>query len=513
MNKRHVRLFLLLALVGASLCLLWQVPSGRETAIEDAQPAGRPPRIRPDYANTVIPPNIGPLNFCVEEHGAAYSVKIRSPGGQSLRVFSKTRRIRIPRRRWQALLKESRGREIHFDVYVKAADGQWQQFDTITNTVAAEEIDGYLVYRQINVLYHLYAKMRLCQRNLENYDRSVILDNRSFGYGCMNCHTFFDHATDKFVIHMRSAEKDYGAGMLLSLDNAIKKVDTRTQSVPLLAAFSSWHPGGRVLAFSIDKVRQFFHSGRTDVREGIDLDSDLAFYVLDTNAVLSVPSASRPDRLETWPAWSPDGRYLYYCSAPKLWDDREKSPPEHYDEVRYDLMRISYDVGAGAWGEPETVLESSKAGFSISLPRVSPDGRFMVFCATRYGGFPALQPDSDLYLMDLSTERYSRMTCNTERSESWHSWSSNSRWLAFSSKRDDGLFMRVYFSYIAESGTVGKPFVLPQKDPTFYDSFTKVYQMPELIREPVPLQGEEIARVIRTGPWIRCGLPVTAATP
>ena len=119
----------------------------------------------------------------------------------------------------------------------------------------------------------------------------------------------------------------------------------------------------------------------------------------------------------------------------------------------------------GQWGHAETVLSAEQTGLSILLPRVSPDGRFLLFCMCRYGCFPVYQPSSDLYMMDLATGRYSRLAINSEYSESWHSWSSNSRWIAFSSKRQGGLFTRTYLSYVDDDGTAYKPFVLPQRDP------------------------------------------------
>jgi hypothetical protein len=267
------------------------------------------------------------------------------------------------------------------------------------------------------------------------------------------------------------------------------------------------------VAFSINKLRQPFHSARMEVRDAVDLDSALGIYNFDSKTVTSPPSISAPDRLETFPAWSADGRYLYFCSAPILWADRNATPPPHFDQVRYSLMRIAYDVEKNSWGNLETVLSGEKLGKSITQPRPSPDGRFLVFCMSDYSLFATFQPSADLYIMDLTTGSYERMDCNSEWSESWHSWSSNSRWLAFSSKRGDGLFAKAYISYIDKDGKAHKPLVLPQKNPAFYDSWIMLYQMPELTRDPFPIVGEKLAHAIRSGPWERSSLPVTSATP
>ncbi|MCK4374750.1 MAG: PD40 domain-containing protein, partial [Candidatus Brocadiae bacterium] len=402
-------------------------------------------------------------------------------------------------------------------VYARDEGGRWRQFDAVTCTIAREPADPYIVYREMNVIYRKYTKMRICQSSIEDYEKTVVLDNRSFT-GCMNCHTFLNNGTDRMVLHMRAGwVAAYGSGMLLFEDEDVSKVDTRTQFNPGMAAFSSWHPSGRVLAYSINKVRQFFHAARTDVREGFDLKSDLALYHLDSGTVSSTPHISDPDRLETWPAWSADGKHLYYCSTADWWRQ-----PEEWDwrrayadaaRVRYDLMRIPYDVETDSWGEPETVLSAQDLGLSIAQPRPSPDGRFLAFTATEHGSFPTLEPRADIHLMDLESGDHHRLASNSDRCESWHSWSSNSRWLVFSSKRDDGLFIRPYFTHIDRHGKASKPFVLPQKDPHFYDTYIRIYQLPEFVKEPVRVTGERLGRVIRTAGWHEVDVTVTSATP
>jgi hypothetical protein len=419
----------------------------------------------------------------------------------------------MPLRAWSALLHENRGAELYFDIYVKARKGRWSRYATVTNKVAAENIDGYLAYRLIDGVYNIWGDMGIYQRTLESYDESLVLANTSFGNGCVNCHTFWNNRPDKMVIQIRHGPEDYGSGMVLIDHGVVKKVDTRTPVSPTFSAYVSWHPSGRLAAFSMNKVRQFFHTARGEVRDVCDLDSDLAVYVADSGSVISTPAISRSDRLETYPTWSPDGRYLYYCSAPILWSDRDKLPPEHYDQVRYDLMRISCDTETRTWGEPETVLSGQETGKSITLPRISPDGRWLLFCMSDYGCFPIHQASADLYMMDLTTRQYKRLGINSDRTESWHSWSSNGRWIVFSSKRLDGLLARPYFSYVDAEGETHKPFLLPQRDPDFYDGFLRTYNLPELIGEPIRVRGEGIAGVIRSGKWVKVEAAVTSASP
>ena len=465
----------------------------------------REPDITPDYCGIVIPPNIAPLNFKILEKGQSYRVKIHSARGKAIEIISKTGSIRIPLRRWRALLEANKAHKLFVDVYVKNADNEWLQFQRIANTIAEEEIDRTLVYRFMKPIYNAWKDIGIYQRDLTNYHVSLLMHGRSFGEGCLNCHSFAGNASDTMTIGLRSAR--YGSDTLLARNGAVRKVGAKW-------GYTAWHPRGRLAVYSINKIIQFFHTGGMEVRDVVDLDSALACYHIDTKKVVCPPELADKSRLETYPTWSPDGRHLYYCSAPILWKDCNTVPPENYDKLKYDLRRIAYDLETDQWGKAETVLSADKTGLSILLPRISPDGRFLLFCMCRYGCFPIYQPSSDLYLMDLATGRYRKLTINSPYSESWHSWSGNSRWIAFSSRRQGGPFTRTYLSYVDETGQAHKPFVLPQKDPAYYDSLLETYSVPELIDGSVKVNRSLLARVARSAPSELVAIPIiTGATP
>lgn len=473
-------------------------------AVEKYADAGCEPNISPDCRGAVIPPNIAPLNFRILQEGVAYFVTIRSEQGQAIPLFSRTGRVRIPVRPWRALLEANKGRDVCFDVYVQGNDRQWLRYQPLVNTIASEPIDSTLVFRFMKPLYNWWKDIGIYQRDLTGYDRSVVLQGRSFGEGCLNCHSFVGNDPDTMTIALRSAT--YGSHTVLARDGAAEKIGAKW-------GYTAWHPSGKVAVYSMNKVTQFFQAGGLEVRDVVDLDSALLCYHVTEGKASVAPELADKDQLETYPSWSPDGKHLYYCSAPILWKDRSAVPPENYDKVRYDLRRISYDIETDRWGQSETVLSAEETGQSILLPRVSPDGRFLLFCMCRYGCFPVYQPSSDLYLMDLGTRQYRRLEINSEFSESWHSWSSNSRWIAFSSKRQGGLFTRTYFSYVDHEGRVHKPFVLPQEDPSYYDSLLETYSVPELITGPVPVKASRLARASRAQPSTSPLIPITGASP
>ncbi len=509
------------AVLGSALVVLgtWMASCSPKT-IEKYSEVPREPNISPDYSGAVIPANIAPLNFRILEQGRAYLVTIRSERGRPIQIISKTGQIRIPVRPWHALLDANRDREVFFDVYVRGTDRQWQRFRPVVNTVAPEDIDGTLVFRFMKPLYTWWKDMGIYQRNLANYDVSGVLHGRSFGQGCLNCHSFVGNDPDTMSIALRSAT--YGSHTLLAHHGDVEKIGAKW-------GYTAWHPSGRVAVYSVNKVTQFFHAGGMEVRDVVDLDSALVCYRVENKKGTSPKELADKDRLETYPTWSPDGRYLYFCSAPILWKDRNTVPPQNYDKVKYDLRRISYDVATDQWGKAETVLAAAETGQSILLPRISPDGRFLLFCMCRYGCFPVYQPSSDLYLMDLATptrssaagptrsgaagKQYRKLAINSEFSESWHSWSSNSRWIAFSSKRQGGLFTRTYLSYVDSEGAVHKPFILPQQDPTYYDSLLETYSVPELVKGPATVSKSRLARAARAKPSVTPEIPLTGASP
>ncbi|HNS19681.1 MAG TPA: hypothetical protein PKH24_04240 [Sedimentisphaerales bacterium] len=561
MNRRRFYLVLVLAAAGVA-CLAASGPA----VPDQASPVGRPARIEPDYGGVVIPPNIAPLNFLVRESGSRYRVRIASQQGDPIRIDSRSAKIAIPERSWRRLLSENRGQELAFEVQVQTADG-WRQFDVFRTTVASEDIDDYLVYRRIHPAHSAWRDMGIYQRDLRTFEESTILTNDYFRGGCVNCHTFCNNRTDTMLVSTRSGA--YGNAAVILKDGLTEKVGSTF-------GYASWHPNGKVLAYTSMKVAMFLHAAGEEVRDVIDLNSLLAYYDAGSRKIKTAPDLAKKDRLETYPTWSPDGRFLYFCSAPLTWTSRN-AIPEKYSEIRYDLMRIPYDPNTDTWGQAETVLAAQEMGRSILLPRISPDGRWLLLSLCDYGCFPVYRKSSDLYLIDLeapgtrdasekgrsglysSTEslgsislkngrdatlgarpgfeaeksnqeifppqsrsdlpfsecRYEarRLEINSDQSESWHSWSSNSRWIAFSSKRGNGTFTRTYFSYVDPNGVAHKPFVLPQKDPTHYDSCLWTYSVPELVTEPVRVTKESLGRVVRSSRKVSVEMPITTATP
>ncbi|MBN2000970.1 PD40 domain-containing protein [candidate division KSB1 bacterium] len=470
----RVRIFSIFILLYFSGC--------KETSVESYTEVDTPAKIDPDYSEILIPPNIAPLNFKICENGMEFLVHMRA-GRNHINIFSKRNTIKIPARRWKRLLQSNRGGRIDIDIYIKNSQNQWKKYRKMQNQIALQEIDSFVVYRLIHPGYTLWWEMGLYQRNIENFSESPIFTNRVAKRNCMNCHSFCKNNPQKMLFHMRAGY----SGTIFVNDDDVRKINTGTDYTMSAGVYPSWHPDGKHVAFSVNMIYQQFHAHQDKNILVKDTASDIIVYNIETNTITTSPKVSTK-RLENLPVWSADGRYIYFCSGPPFDEKMD------YRDVKYDLMRIAYDTETNAWGNVEPVLSASETGKSISFPKISPDGRYLMFCMSDYGYFTIHFTSSDLYLMDLTNNNYRKMKVNSDHVESYHSWSSGGRWFVFCSKKRDGLCSRLYFSYLDDSGNTSKPVLLPQEDPQFYDTFIKNYNVPELITGPVTTEHWKLAQ-------------------
>jgi hypothetical protein len=486
MNQRRsiIALVAIVALVCG--CAVYWLLSSRMPDLSGAVQETTPPHISPDYSGIVVPPAIAPLNFKIDEPGTGYAVVIRGPRGKPLTLATRKPAVRLPPAAWRTLLAANQGQAIAVDIYGRSFAGTWKRFPSIVDTVSNDRLDRFLVYRLLPPLYTTYGKMGIYQRDLSSFEEKPLWLNRMSDDNCMNCHTFNRNDPDYFVAHMRGGP---GNGTLISQGRNTFKVNTATDfNRP--AGYPAWHPSGNSIAFSVNTIRQFFHATGGN-REGCDMGSKIVLYHIRSNTISSPPSLSDPAEMLTQPEWAPDGSCLYYCSAPQFPID---SIFRCHADIFYDLFRIRYDPVQDTWGCPEMVLSHRTTGQSISFPRISPDGKFMLLCMSAHGTFPAFRPGGDLYLFDLRTRHYRKLDVNSAEPESFPRWSSNGRWFVFVSKRIDGICARPYFSHIDTNGVASKPFLLPQKDPCFCQSSLKTYNLPELISKPFSLSPRKLVR-------------------
>ena len=452
------------------------------------------PEIYPNYNEVTIPYNIAPLNFAYTVEGNNFITELK---GAEESLVAKGKEVRWNIKAWHQFIEANKGKKVEINAYAKAEKG-WIKYRSMTWNVAEDPIDPYISYRIIAPSYVTYEELSIRQRNLANFDESIIYNNMLQSTDvegqCINCHSYKNYKTDNMQFHVRQ----YKGGTLLVSNGEVKKINLKTDSTISAGVYPAWHPTHNLIAYSINDTGQSFHTKNNNKIEVQDLKSDLILYDIDRNEV----SFIEHDTLEweVFPAWTPDGKTLYYNSAHYEIQNhagREREIIDNYQNFHYNIYRKSFDPDTKTFGPSEMVLNADSLGKSATLPRISPDGRYLLFGMAEYGCFHIWHKDADLYMIDLKTNRLRNMReLNSKDVESYHSWSSNGRWILYTSRRDDGGYTRLYIAYFDKNGRTHKPFILPQKDPYFYNDYYKSYNVPEYMIEPVTITPQEFARHI-----------------
>ena len=495
------------------------------------------PKIYPDYVGVTIPANLAPLTFELDEEADAMIARYQRA---NVEVVCRDK-MQPSLSQWHQLT--SQAGDINVDVFAKHGE-RWTHYRPFTITVSPDSIDPWLSYRLIPPSYVSYEALTISQRCLENYDERVIYDNMLCGFEvdgqCINCHNYQDYNPERMQFHARQKH----GGTVVAYDGHLKKVNMQHDSILSAGVYPAWHPWLKLIVYSTNLTNQSFFTTSRDKVEVYDSASDLIAYDVETDEVTNIEN--RADELEVFPAWTPDGRTLYYSSAHFVRNDSIRDATAdiiaHYDQLHYQIYRKSFDPETKQFGPRELVFRTdslvaqdsfkadsliaqdstqqatrtaslprpasdslpsaSPASFprpaSALFPRISPDGRYLLFSVADHGVFHIWHHDADLWMMDLqSGESRPLDEVNSPDTESYHTWSSNGRWIVFSSRRDDGMFTRPFFAHIDESGHFSKPFELPTADPDYHRQFLRSYNIPEFMRGPVTFGPHDFARVLK----------------
>lgn len=456
--------------------------------VTDAEMVYSKPEIYPDYVGVTIPVNIAPLNFTMQNDSALMvdAVFTGTKGGE-LHAQGEAS-TSIDPDKWQALLKQNVGGSLFVQVSARFADG-WRTYTPFGIDISTDSIDYGITYRLIEPGYEAYTKMGIYETCLQDSRERAIIENTQVR-GCVNCHSFNQGNTSFISMHVRG---DHGATLIQLPGHELTAFDTKTPETLASCVYPYWHPSGRFIAYSTNNTRQGFHAGGKKIIEVLDLASDMQVYDIERNELI-VPEALKGDSaFETFPSFSPDGKWLYYCVA------HPKEYPSQVKEMYYNLCRIAFDEATGTFGQKiDTLVNAEAMNKSVAYPRPSYDGRFLCYSLADYGYFHIWHQESELYLLDLQTGESHPMTlANSQDAESVHSWSTNSRWIVFASRRDDGQFTRPYFCHVSADGEVSKAFMLPQDSPkTFYDNRFMSYNIPEFVTSPVQIDGKKAEELL-----------------
>lgn len=304
---------------------------------------------------------------------------------------------------------------------------------------------------------------------------------------CANCHSFsLDGKT--MGLDVDGPQNDKGLYALVPVrqqmsirnDDVIRwssfrgaaPVNTGGPSAKRFGFMSQVSPDGQFVVTTIDDPRvrgtqdfagmargladRFYNAGYKDYAFGqvfYPTRGILAWYSRTAGQLQPLPGADDPRYVQTNAVWSPDGKYLVFARAEardpypagQKPADYANSPDE--TQIQYDLYRIPFNAGQG--GQPERIAGASQNGMSNNFPKVSPDGKWIVFVECRSGLL--MRPDSRLFIVPATGGTARALRSNTRLMNSWHSFSPNGHWLVFSSKARSP-YTQMYLTHLDANG-------------------------------------------------------------
>lgn len=442
--------------------------------------------IYPDYVGVTVPCNIAPLNFHYTAEGIRKAHTTVMCNDLSYEFSGKE--VVWDLSQWKKMLASADCDTIHFHSEIRMKGGkkethEWEIY------VSPDRIDPYLSYRLIEPGYEVWHEVEIRERCIENFEERAISDWQNTNNSCMNCHIHSQARADLSMFYVRGKN----GGAFLNRNGELRKLSLNTKDMISGTVYGEIHPSGSYGVFSSNIIIPGFHTQGSRRLEVYDTKSDLTIADFDRNEITVPQVLSRKDVFETFPVFSADGKNIYYCAADTL------TLPRDIEKLRYSLMRISFDPATGRVGQKaETVWDAEEHEGSVCHPKCSPDGKWIMYTVADYGTFPIWHTECQLEMMNLHTGEIIPMdAANSDRSDTYHSWSSDSRWFVFASKRGDGKYGRPYFCHVDGDGQLTKPFVLPQEDPWHYENSLRSYNIPDLSDGPVDFDAETVGRMLK----------------
>jgi len=319
---------------------------------------------------------------------------------------------------------------------------------------------------------------------------------------CANCHSFpADGKT--LAMDVDGPDGDKGAYAIAPIGEKIVIDDAQIMTWNAFSGKPKGHmtlgflsrisPDGRKVVSTVNerlyvrnfpdyKILQAFYPTR-----GI-----LAWYDIGSKTIRALPGADDTRYVHCNPVWSPDGKFLVFMRAPAI-DPYDPAKPvalvpgdPNETQIRFDLYRMPFADGRG--GTPEAIPGAGDNGMSNSFPKVSPDGKWLVWTKSRNGML--LRPDGRLWIMALPKGTPREMTCNTSLMNSWHSFSPNGRWMVFSSKQNTP-YTQLFLTHIDANGQ-DSPAILVERT----QAANRAANIPEFVNTPYDGFGEIVVPAV-----------------
>lgn len=384
---------------------------------------------------------------------------------------------------WSEIKRHSSGHKANAAITGLDAAGRPVTTSRISIATSLDPVDGQIFYRDVPLM-PAAGKKGIVQplspslvylinwrlRDIAQTESRVVMHDL---HTCGNCHSFStDGKTMGMDVDGPGNDKGLYAIVPVRKHMSIRNEDTVSWNTDLrvgqsrVGFMSQVSPDGKYVLSTFAGPDQsipssYFVNNFTDYRflqvfyptRGI-----LAWYSRATGRRQPLPGADDPRYVQTDGVWSPDGKYVVFARA----ESRDPSPegqtlPLHANDpnevqIQYSLYRVPFNGGLG--GKAVPIEGASNNGMSNNFPKVSPDGRWIIFVKNRNGQL--MRPDSELYIVRSGGGVARRMRCNTSRMNSWHSFSPNGRWLVFSSKSRSP-YTQMFLTHIDAQGNDSPP--------------------------------------------------------
>jgi len=409
---------------------------------------------------TLFPPEIPAPTVRWQDSGNdsdTWLVTIRvQDGGQRMSFFAHDTHWTPADEQWETIKRRSREKEAKVSVLGirRRKPTEILSGASVSISTSEDEVGAPLFYREVDLPFAqavadpaAHIKWRFGMISSKKQP-PVVLEKLPV---CGNCHSFssdgtsmgmdVDYASDKGSYVICPVTED-----IVLDDNKIitwsdYKREDKEGTFGLLSQIS---PNGRYVVSTVKDFSVFVPLDDLEFSQlFFPIKGILVVYDRETGAFNALPGADDKRFVQSNPVWSPDGKYIVFARSEAYYPDKMRGKTsvlldqedcaeflKDGKTFQFDLYRIPFNESKG--GKAEPLAGASNDGLSNYFAKYSPDGKWIVFCKAK--SFMLLQPDSQLYIIPADGGQARRLECNTERMNSWHSWSPNSRWLVFSCK-------------------------------------------------------------------------------
>ena len=281
------------------------------------------PVIYPDYMDVTIPPGIAPLNFYVmEDKTERVDVVVKGSRNGTLQTSGEYAAFDL--KDWRELTEQNAGGTLTFTVCA-LVDGQWKQYRDFSVSISKSRLDDYgLTYRRIPPGYEVGGNIGLYQRNIHTFEEKPMLTEMAVPGRCFNCHT----SNRTHPRHITMQVRGEGGGTLIQKEGVQQWYNTKTDSTRAAGSYAYWHPDGNYVAYAANSVHQSFFVGKQKPIEVYHLYSNVVLLDTRTQELIADKRLTTPDWLEIFPAFSADGKTLYYSTSQAC------NVPAEYEKVK-----------------------------------------------------------------------------------------------------------------------------------------------------------------------------------